>query len=236
MTTPIPTYQSLFTRDLEISFGLSAGRALVAELEAAHLATFGAVNGLTLALQLQASSEESDATLSYLMQRASSDRRLVSLVLVALEPEITRHGSKGLRVALLPSQLTDLYLATTDVLREELTDRDKVAHAIVRRTRNLSRKPQGARVVTETLTTEHEIVDPSTCSNATSERVEILRETLATGAVSRADMELLWTTRVDGVSLKDYAERVGLAYSAARMRRHRIEQRLAQLILTEEQR
>jgi hypothetical protein len=75
------------------------------------MATFGAVNGLTLARQLQTSSEASDATLCFLMDRARSDQRLISLILVALEPEVTAVGKRIGRSWLNVERSTDLFLA-----------------------------------------------------------------------------------------------------------------------------
>jgi len=236
MNTPIPTYQSLFTRDLEVSFGASAGRALLAELEAATMATFGAVNGLTLARQLQTSSEASDATLCFLVDRARSDQRLISLVLVALEPEITAVGKRIGRSWLNAERSTDLFLAASDVLQQPFRSRVTTAQLICTTARSASRHHVPRGVTIETIDPNFDGVDPSTLPQPAIERAEILQEAPASGTFTKEEIDLLVVTRVNGVTLATYANQLGVKMTTLRMRRHRIEERLAAFIRSEEQR
>ena len=64
-------------------------------------------------------------------------------------------------------------------------------------------------------------------------RIEALRHAIDTGIVTAAELELLVATRVRGVSLHDLAEIEGVSYSAIRMRRLRIENKLRVFITNE---
>ena len=64
-------------------------------------------------------------------------------------------------------------------------------------------------------------------------RIEALRHAIDTGIVTAAELELLVATRVRGASLHDLADREGVSYSAIRMRRLRIENKLRVFITNE---
>jgi hypothetical protein len=74
------------------------------------------------------------------------------------------------------------------------------------------------------------------CLRLVNERAEILREALVSGEFTKEEIDLLMSTRVNGVTLTTYANQLGVRMTTLRMRRRRIEERLASFILSEEQR
>ena len=59
---------------------------------------------------------------------------------------------------------------------------------------------------------------------------EPMRRAVAAGAISAADAELLLQVDVDGVSLREAAERLGISYNAAKHRRQKARRRLVMFL------
>ena len=62
----------------------------------------------------------------------------------------------------------------------------------------------------------------------------VLADAVAQGVISAAEAELISVTRLDSVPLTTAARQLGVPYDAARMRRSRAEDRVAQAIRDEQ--
>ena len=216
-----------FIRDLEVNQVGVAGQRLLEALNQNGVNTLHATSLTQLAERLR---HPASTSLEDLVELAKTEARWTSLVVVALAPEITEAIARSGGRWLTQARFGDLCLGARAALEDDTTDRFNLAAGIVSEARKLSRAETSHRHLTLHWTPAMDVEAPSFEEDS---RIEALRHAIDTGIVTAAELELLVATRVRGVSLHDFADREGVSYSAIRMRRLRIENKLRVFITNE---
>ena len=216
-----------FIRDLEVNQSGAAGGPLLELLNQNGVNTLHAPTLTELAQRLR---HPASTSLEDLIELARTQPRWTSLVIVALAPEITEAIARSGGRWLTQARYGDLYLGVRTALEDENTDRFNLAARMVSEARKLSRAETARGRLTVPWTPDMDVEAPT---QEEDPRIEALHQAVVNNVVTGVELQLLIDTRVRGVSLYEIAEREGLSYSAIRMRRLRIEERLRVFITNE---
>jgi hypothetical protein len=230
-----PAVMSLFIRDLEVSSSGSPGRALMGFIESLGLDTMGASRALELAVQLQEPSIELDVLVGQYLGASSDQPHLTSFVLVACAPTVIAACLHHLGDTLSQDFQDDLRCQLLENLRcvselpVELRRRWLAAQSVIV-TRSLTRAPKGGRIESVELNDSCDRAAPAQFDSHLDRRLELLMDAVRSNVVREQDLDVLMQTRVDGISLDEFAQSKGVSYKAAHKHRSLAERQLRSLV------
>ena len=223
------TSQSLLTHDLEIRSSGSPGRRLLHRLEGCPLDLLGATRALDFARLLQLNELRSRQVLERLLGWTFLDAELALVALVALAPELDRLA--GLLSVGRPSEdaFSEILVQAADAVHwtQELAEGARAAFVldhVFTQSRAEQRSMARHNVPACSLWSELDVAEPE--SSSPRAIPEWLTRAQEQRVITRAECELISSTRGGSRSLQEVAAVTGCAYNALRMRRSRAEARL----------
>lgn len=228
---------SLFTRDLERTSTGSPGRSLMGVIESLGFDTLGASRPLDLALALQEATPERDLLVGQYLEAATKDPQLVTLVMVAVTPAVEDAIARCVSYigrAAFTEELVITLMEQLQTVGEQPTElrRRWLATSAVASARATSRSARRRAVPSISLPDDFDVTEVIDDKGWHEELLAAMW--LAVGTVINTDeFVLIDCTRVWGVELEWIAERYGISYDAARMRRCRAEAKVRDFIRAE---
>ena len=226
---PATTPLSLLTNDLKVRSSGSYGRDILRRLDDYCLDLLDTGGPLQFALALQDSAPGRRLVLEELLEWTPLDNDFVLIALIALSPELE---SIALRLSwgrpskdIISEVLTQATVAlrwTNELIEGERTD-FVLEHALAK-TRNEQRRMSRHNVPTTFIPDDYDEGEPEV--EPFEDAPSLLVRAEANHVISRADAELIRTTRGENISLQFLAEESADSYDALRMRRSRAEDRL----------
>ena len=224
--TNTTTIMHMFTTDLAAD---SSGRELMGVIESLELDSLGASRPIDLARALQTEDTETDLLVGHYLAAAATDRRLVSLALVAVAPVVERFVRRSVGAMPTEAFASELYCRLFEqlvVVSDHGVSHRRVvlARNAVRAARAVTRPPHG-RPVLVVLDECHDFADEAPEADHHEMALFAIERSLTT-VVSPEDADLIRRTRSGEIRVRDLARSTGVAHKTLLQRRARAEAKL----------
>ena len=218
----------MFTTDLLAVSSGSSGRELMGVIESLDLDSLGASRPIDLARALQTEDAETDLLVGHYLAAAATDRRLVSLALVAVAPVVERFIHRS--VGAMPTEefASELYCRLFEQLavvsdHEVSHRRVLLARNAVSAARAVTRPPHGLPVIVAL----DECYDHAESAPEADHQVALIAmERSLSIVVAPEDADLVRRTRCGEIRVRDLAAATGVSQKTLLQRRARAEAKL----------